>query len=132
MCMIDLDDGYGVNLEPTHPRARKQHKCDECGRTIEPGETYRRAAGIYEGDFWDSKMCAHCEVLATWLGRQCRGFLYNAVVQDFVEHWDEYSDLHALDMGRCVVGAKQKWRRRDGTLLPIPAVPARTHHEATR
>ena len=44
----------------THPRARKPHKCSECGRTIEPGERYERTAGSWEGDFFTSLACLHC------------------------------------------------------------------------
>ncbi|QWY81955.1 hypothetical protein SEA_SICARIUS2_50 [Arthrobacter phage Sicarius2] len=46
----------------TH-RARKQHKCGECFRVIEPGELYARHAGVWEGDFWTMKSCPQCDTL---------------------------------------------------------------------
>jgi hypothetical protein len=46
-------------------RARKAHKCGECFRAIDPGDTYERAAGVWEGDFWDLKTCAHCAAFRT-------------------------------------------------------------------
>lgn len=47
--------------------ARKAHRCGECFRAIAPGDTYERAAGVWEGDFWDLKTCGHCAAFRTIL-----------------------------------------------------------------
>ena len=33
----------------TTPTARKTHRCDACFHTIQPGETYERTEGIWDG-----------------------------------------------------------------------------------
>ena len=43
----------------TRPRARKDHVCSDCGRTIGPGETYLRCVGFEDGTAWTWKDCAH-------------------------------------------------------------------------
>ena len=53
----------------SHPRARKLHICDTCGRTIQAREIYRRGAGMDGATAWTWKECAHCELLIAWLGR---------------------------------------------------------------
>jgi len=42
------------------PRARKVHICCECGRKIEPGETYERVSGIWDGRPERFKTCTGC------------------------------------------------------------------------
>lgn len=41
-------------------RARKPHKCCECGYEIAPGESYEVAAGMTEGYFWSAATCERC------------------------------------------------------------------------
>jgi hypothetical protein len=42
-------------------KARKQHKCCECGEKILVGEKYMRNFGIYDGDASNYKVCGVCE-----------------------------------------------------------------------
>lgn len=44
----------------TEPKARKNHTCDLCCRTIHKGEVYHRYSGKYNGDMFDSKYHLHC------------------------------------------------------------------------
>ena len=41
-------------------KARKEHKCIYCGKTIEKGETYSRETGTFEGEFNDYCLCLRC------------------------------------------------------------------------
>lgn len=49
-------------LKSTWPRARIPHGCDECGRTIQVGETYWRWEGIddYGDGIVTQKLCTQC------------------------------------------------------------------------
>lgn len=44
-------------------KARKDHKCYECGRRIRKGEKYTVVTGCWDGTFDEFKMCNYC----TWL-----------------------------------------------------------------
>ncbi|ABS03227.1 hypothetical protein [Kineococcus radiotolerans] len=45
----------------TTPRARIEHRCDQCARTIPVGETYSRWEGV-TGDGWHTnKACQQCD-----------------------------------------------------------------------
>lgn len=58
-------------LANEHRKARKQHRCCECGVAIAPGETYWHYRGITDGDVHSQNTCDKCEelrndVIATW------------------------------------------------------------------
>jgi hypothetical protein len=131
MCMIEWGDDDWVHLGSTTRKARKQHKCFECSRTIEAGETYTRCAGMPHGEIPDVfKLCAHCTAAGTWLMRVCGGYLYGAIREDLEEHWDETWELHSLWLGRAILGRRRRWLRHDGTLMdPLPAYTGPTGHE---
>ena len=100
----------------TRPRARKDHVCSDCGRTIGPGETYLRCVGFEDGTAWTWKDCAHCEATLglydiSWDGA------YN---DDIFYEWatgghDDWPEV------RAAAGYLMRWRTRSGTLLPIPS-----------
>lgn len=121
MCMADSGEA------PSHyvfgfRKARKAHRCEECGREIQPGETYRHHFGVmYGNETYSGKTCAHCVVLMEWLQKNCHGFLHSAVLEDAEEHVGEY---HRMDLARLVVAARHQWKSvRRGTPLPVPALP---------
>src|SRR5690606_37845746 len=58
MCLwVDVD--Y-TELDSGERRARKPHKCDECFRTIDPGERYQYWTIAQDGTVETQRMCAHC------------------------------------------------------------------------
>jgi hypothetical protein len=105
-----------VTLSETRPRARKAHTCDWCSRTIDPGETYRRTGQIFDGRKYAWKGCQHCEAFVStcdlyeWAG-------------DFGLGPDDIDQYEPGDIfgARCLVMWRRKWRRKDGTLYPVPA-----------
>lgn len=57
-------DTEGPEFEKsTHHVAKKSHKCCECNRQINTGESYERVAGKWDGEFREFKTCEQCEDL---------------------------------------------------------------------
>jgi hypothetical protein len=54
-------------------KARKRQLCDECLRSIEPGEDYRKICGKWDGHFLTFKTCPGCIDLAKRAGVTCWG-----------------------------------------------------------
>jgi len=73
-CYCDADRPEFV--ERNEYTARKQHRCCECGRKIEPGTRYIRYSGKWDGEFMTYKRCESCddlaesleEVMCVWIG----------------------------------------------------------------
>lgn len=124
MCRVDEADPWKV-FHSERRTARKEHVCDECRRTIAPGETYQYARGmLYDGwNRWDQyKMCAHCLWAAQWLTEQCGGYLFNGVQEELEEHWHEEPLLRSPSLGRRIIGMRRKWRNpKTGDLVPVPS-----------
>jgi hypothetical protein len=94
----------------THPRARKEHKCDTCYRRIDPGEQYTRGSGVYDGRMTSFKMCAHCKVMLSFIDYDNE---YGP--EDFIEF--EPASIPEL---RMKVYFNKRWRNNAGELYPIP------------
>ena len=45
------------------PKARKKHKCCECGGVIAAGEKYNRHSGVWDGTPAAYKVCVDCDEL---------------------------------------------------------------------
>src|SRR5690348_15578203 len=118
MCSID-DAEPLVSYEKWHSIARKPHTCSECRREIAKGERYLTAKGLMPGDgWWKTKQCAHCEVGADWLLKECGGWSFDMVREDIHEHAQDY---RKAGLWRLTAGMRRKWQRFDGAgLMPIP------------
>jgi hypothetical protein len=125
-----IDDADTVTmLEYARPvKARKAHRCNECRRTIEPGETYQTEAFMFEGEFNRHKTCAHCWVVRDWLTAECGGMVYGQVEEDAREHVVDNPRYYGTELLRAVVGMHRHWRTRKGRLMPVPG-PIRTSDE---
>lgn len=99
--------------------ARKAHHCGECGRTIDPGETYQRAAGCWWGDFWHQRTCSHCAALRPML-REIDPDYYEDYYGGLSEHLYESRDQIPVSLLRALVNMQRRWRRRDGSLVDVP------------
>ena len=44
-------------------KSRKKHRCEYCGAVIEPGSSYSRESGKYEGEIQDYALCLRCRTL---------------------------------------------------------------------
>lgn len=126
-------DEFSEVLSYTTPRARKEHTCEECSRTIEWGEQYHRWACLEEGDFITYKMCAHCRSVVT-VGADLTGcpeqWFWGRImdhqeddggfVGDIIHH-DNLPAGTVVRMLRYVVLSRRGWRDRAGQLVPTPA-----------
>jgi hypothetical protein len=123
MCMIDYySDGTVRTLKTVKVKARKPHPCSECRRFIQTGETYLYESCVFEGLFLVYKTCEHCQAVRDWLYKECGGFLYEGVFEDFWQHADEEGEYYGWDVKRAAIAMKNKWARRDGSLRPLPVL----------
>jgi len=54
-----------IYKETTVEAAKSPHQCCECQATIQPGDSYIRISGLWEGTWCNFKMCVPCRVLHT-------------------------------------------------------------------
>lgn len=57
--------------------ARKEHRCHECHRKIQPGERYERVFGIWSGDTDVFNTCPHCLALRDHVDAHIPCFCWN-------------------------------------------------------
>ena len=57
---ITLDGEPGELVTGAIVKARKEHRCVECGETISPGSQYERVTGLWDGEFATFKTCLTC------------------------------------------------------------------------
>jgi hypothetical protein len=72
-------------------------------------------------------LCAHCQVGADRLQKECGGYLLEYINDEVREHAQEY---RSLPLWRLVAGAGRKWRRKNGELMPLPAMPPLSDHRS--
>lgn len=126
MCMVS-DDAYWEFSSSKHPKARKDHACGECGRTITKGETYWFFVGSYDGSFSTHKTCEHCDIASAWLVEACGGWVFNARQEDLGEHVDgEESYLNSPALEELYGWMKADWRDDAGDLRTPAAVKTLT------
>jgi hypothetical protein len=126
MCQFDWNDDSVSPLTTLDRVARKPHKCVECARVIDPGERYRFETVLFDGKIWTYKTCAHCMAVRDWLTKQCGGFLYEGVKEDFLEHEYEQPGRSVL---RAIVAMDRYQWRMNGNLMPVPNLVK--HEEAS-
>ena len=96
--------------DPTHPKARKPHRCITCGRVIDAGETYSKGFGIYDGDVMNWKQCLHCEAMLPHLD-------YDDTYSS--DDYDCFEPRNITEL-RVLVHLRRRWRNKAGDLYPIP------------
>lgn len=70
----------------TRPLARTAHRCDECGRTIEPGERYERVYAKWDGDPGTVRTCCYRLAMRDLLeSRECFCWMHHSLSDDVLE-----------------------------------------------
>jgi hypothetical protein len=72
-------------------KARKEHKCSECGRIIQKGETYEYVSGKWDGNIMHYKTCADC--LSIRDAMFCEGWAHSGLYDDL---WDYLRESDVL------------------------------------
>lgn len=123
MCVDDYEpsDVWSATVR----KARREHRCDECGRTIVPGERYEHVSSLYDGSWSTLKTCPHCLAASQWLRIVCRGYLVGNLHEELLEHWREDELYRSLWLGRAIVGMTRQWRGLGPLPDPRPMLASR-------
>lgn len=100
------------------PKARKPHRCQECGREIEPGEHYERVAATWEGEFFTNVACAHCAV-ARMIVDDYDNWYHEGYYGGLGPWLDEEGDAKPWSQD-LLAAFRVRWRGPGGDLLPLP------------
>jgi hypothetical protein len=77
----DYDGPNPECLQESDIRARKNHICCECNRTIKRGEIYERIRGKWDGEWAEFKTCLGCARLRSAI---CNCF-FGSLAEDVME-----------------------------------------------
>lgn len=98
VCMSADYDGSSEFVTDAMRKARKAHKCDECGAAIAPGELYENISGKFDGDFFSQKTCVVCmEIGKTfYCGGRILGTLWEDLREQIFPEWNEVVAIDCL------------------------------------
>lgn len=106
----------------TRPKARKQHGCESCNRTIPAGENYRRDSGLYDGEFTSFATCNQCESFMRELhARGIDDWNTGGFISPRDVYWQDVADLLDVRLLRALVLFRRRWTHRDGSIYQYPA-----------
>lgn len=104
----DCDEPADV-CNVTFQKARKSHKCCECGHEITSGQEYKRVKMLFDGFWSDDCICERCDDLQAAF--QDLGYCY--CVGEFFEAYSEWLDEQHPNGGEMATAIRQKhkgWR----------------------
>lgn len=90
ICLLDNYDGAQAEVcTETYRTARKEHRCCECGGTIQPGAVYEYVRGLWDGYWSTFKTCLPCarirqDYCCSWTYGTLRETLWDAMDFDYV------------------------------------------------
>lgn len=87
---VCLSDGDGADFwTARYVRAKKSHRCKECGKPISIGERYERSAARSEGSFYSHSTCATCAEVrnAFFCGSFTYGDVWNCIRENMFPAW---------------------------------------------
>lgn len=99
------DHEPGYLLKDQVVKAAKQHKCCECGRSIEKGEEYELVVGKWDGGLSTYKTCLICcEVRKAFF---C-SWTYTQIWDDLLEYADQGEGLSQTKIAELPTSARDK------------------------
>lgn len=81
---LNIDDGLPSAFTARIVKARKAHKCVECGEVIFPGTRYERASGIWDGEPLRFHTCLDC--ISVRSAFFCSSHEYSSMWDELREH----------------------------------------------
>lgn len=86
-------------------RARKEHRCCECGGKILKGESYNYHSGVWDGQGRSFKVCVDCDLLRK-IADKDRDIEDRVAFGSLVEHIMDHEDP-ATDRRMCAIMKKR-------------------------
>lgn len=120
MCQYDYDQPDFHSEKIT--KARKEHRCWECYRMIQPGELYETVTGKWDGTISTYKTCPHCLESRRWLEEICHSWVYGMVAEDLYNHADEFDAPSFIELTMLGSWMCNKWVMKNGKQVPVSKV----------
>jgi len=115
-----MSDACFCDYEPaefyckTEYTARKEHKCAECGRAVEPGQRYEKVVGKWDGRLGFFKTCSRCTALREHLSAHvsCFCWAHGHLLEDIREEVrylpaEAYGSGLLFELGRMAVAIRR-------------------------
>jgi len=98
VCLSMDYDNHNEFFSARTLKARRPHRCVECGAAIKPGEHYRKESGKSDGRLWSESTCAICiEIREAFVcGCFVFGELYEAIQDEMFPIWTERGPIECL------------------------------------
>lgn len=106
----DYDGDTAQFYNESTVKARKPHKCFECGETIPAGARYKRASGKWEGQMETYHFCAGCDEAAGEFVEGARNF--GMLWEEFESNWEDGAHLQACLNRLSTAAAKEHMLKR--------------------
>jgi hypothetical protein len=89
-------------------KARKPHKCYECGAVINSGDAYQYTAGKWDGYFDQFRWCVRCVAARDTFVKhsECACWAYGGLWDILRDEWEAEGKIW---LGRIIAAAKKKW-----------------------
>jgi len=99
--------------------AKKQHKCGECSRVIEVGETYLYESFVGDG-FGTHKTCRHCvPVRDIAMAIDSEDMFFYGMIESQLWESGASDDPSEWKVRLAIAGMNRKWKRKDGKMWRV-------------
>ena len=112
-CYCDYGDVSTQLYSQDERKARKEHRCYECGGPIRPGERYERVFAIWDHDPNTCKTCCRCLDLRRYIEAHapCFCWFHGSMLDDAQSVIEQY----ACESAGFFIGATKRYIRATGS-----------------